>query len=233
MTEFTYVGSELDLFAAVHNWKSYWSSQIRPFIHGDVLEVGAGLGANTPYLHPDGTRRWVCLEPDSLLAEHLAANITNESASEVVCGKLQDLHGSQFDTIVYIDVLEHIENDRKELEDVIRLLRVGGRLVVLAPAHQVLFTAFDAAIGHFRRYDRAMFRSITPEGLRLEKMWYLDSAGLLLSSANRLFLRQSMPTRAQLHFWDQCVIPISRLLDKYTFGSVGKSIVAVWRRKPE
>ncbi len=236
MTEFTYVGSELDLFAAVHNWKSYWSSQIRHFIHGDVLEVGAGLGANTPYLRPGGNRSWVCLEPDSLLAKQLAANVRNGSAtgdSEVVCGTLQDLYGSQFDTIVYIDVLEHIENDRKELEDVMRLLRVGGRVVVLAPAHQVLFTAFDAAIGHFRRYDRTMLRSITPEGLRLEKMWYLDSAGLLLSSANRLFLRQSMPTKAQLHFWDQCVIPISRLLDKCTFGSVGKSIVAVWRRKPE
>src|ERR1035441_10583290 len=50
MPEFKYVGSELDLFAAVHHWKSYWSTEIRRFIKGDVLEVGAGTGSNTPFL---------------------------------------------------------------------------------------------------------------------------------------------------------------------------------------
>ncbi len=75
-----------------------------------------------------------------------------------------------------------------------------------------------------------MLRSISPAGARLEKIWYLDSAGLLLSGANRLFLKQSMPTKAQLHFWDTFVIPVSRVLDRLTFGHLGKSIVAVWRR---
>jgi len=230
--EFKYVGSELDLFAAVHNWKSYWSSQLRPVLHGDVLEVGAGLGANTPYLNRSCIRSWTGLEPDPALVEQLAVNVkqVGGAACDVVCGTLQTVEGERFDTIIYIDVLEHIENDRKELQDAARLLRPGGHIIVLAPAHQRLFTPFDAAIGHFRRYDRRMLRSISPPGLLLEKIWYLDSAGLLLSTANRLFLRQSMPTKAQLHFWDTFIIPISSVLDKLTFGRLGKSIVAVWRR---
>jgi len=234
MSEFKYVGSELELFAAVHNWKSYWSSRLRPYIVGDVLEVGAGIGSNTPYLNRGGNRRWVCLEPDPVLAAQLRLNLgqaTSLHECEIVCSTLQGLEARKFDTIMYIDVLEHIENDRKELEAAAALLRNGGRLMVLSPAHQRLFTPFDAAIGHFRRYTRAMFRSISPASLALEQVWYLDSVGLVLSAANRHFLRQSMPTKAQLRFWDQCVIPVSRVLDRCLFGLVGKSIVGIWRRE--
>ena len=233
MTEFTYVGDELELFAAVHNWKSYWSTKLRPFLTGDVLEVGAGIGSNTRFLDPGGNGRWVCLEPDTRLTSQLIENlkgIRRMQPYEALSGTLAHLDPSwKFNAIVYIDVLEHIELDREELEDAASRLRPGGRIVVLSPAHQWLFTPFDAAIGHFRRYNRPMLRKISPQGLSLERLFYLDSAGLLLSSANLLLLRQSMPTKAQLRIWDNWVIPVSRVLDRCLFGSVGKSIVAVWK----
>ncbi len=234
MNDFTYVGSELELFAGVHNWKSYWSSRIRRFITGDVLEVGAGIGSNTPYLAGGQWQRWVCLEPDPLLAAQLTLNLAGSpgcSGCETVCGTVQSLGETQFDTIIYIDVLEHIENDQQELEAAAGLLREGGRLIVLSPAHQSLFTPFDVQIGHFRRYSRSVLRGISPPDLRLEHVWYLDSVGFLLSLANRRLLRQSMPTTAQLRFWDQWVIPLSRVLDRCLFDFVGKSIIAIWQRR--
>jgi len=234
MNDFEYVGPELELFAEVHNWKSYWSRELRPLITGDVLEVGAGIGANTRYLDAGGHRRWIRLEPDVKLASQYAKDPEHTGSAsryEAVVGTIKSLGRTrEFDTIIYIDVLEHIENDREELEGAAALLRGGGRIIVLAPAHPWLFSPFDAAVGHFRRYNRSMLRGISPSGLCLERLSYLDSAGLVLSMANLFLLRQSLPTRSQLRVWDRWVIPISRVLDRCLFHAAGKSIIGVWRK---
>ena len=234
MSEFKYVGSELDLFAEVWNWKAYWSRQIRPFLQGDILEVGAGLGANIRFLDNGGDGRWVCLESDADLFRKLTKNIEEANSRrryEAICGTLETLAGQQFDTIFYIDVLEHIGNDREELQHAASHLRNGGRLIVLAPAHQLLFSAFDVAIGHYRRYNRAMMRNLTPASLQLKQAKYLDCIGLILSAANAFILRQSIPTKAQLGFWDGWVVPLSRLFDRLFLYSVGKTIIAIWQKE--
>jgi SAM-dependent methyltransferase len=234
MTEFKYVGSELDLFAVVHHWKSYWSAELRPFITGDVLEVGAGIGSNTRYLDTGELGRFVCLEPDVGLICRLQEQLGNGSRKyETMCGTLESVpSGDQFDTICYIDVLEHIRDDAAELNRAAAHLRPGGRVIVLSPAHQWLFTPFDAAIGHFRRYTKAMLRSISPAGLELASCRYLDSVGLAASAANLWFLKQSMPTQKQLRFWDNFLVPPSRVFDRLLLHSIGKTIVAVWRVAP-
>jgi hypothetical protein len=233
MNERKYPGTELELFSVVHNWKSYWSQQIRPFLGGDILEVGAGIGSNTLVLDPGGDGRWVCLEPDADLFTDLIKTLAKAPCRRVyepICGTLRSLKDQQFDTIVYIDVLEHIEDDREELERATSHLRSKGHLIVLSPAHQCLFTPFDTAIGHFRRYNHSMLRRISPSCLSFTRLRYLDSFGLIASAANVLYLRQSMPSSAQLRFWDQWIIPISRVLDPWFRYNIGKSIVAVWHK---
>src|SRR5262245_51485780 len=104
MSELRYVGSELDLFAAVLNWKAYWSREIKPFIRGDILEVGAGIGSNTRLLDPGGVGRWVCLEPDPELNRQLANHSRQLKPGreyEIVCGTVGSLGDQQFDTIIY------------------------------------------------------------------------------------------------------------------------------------
>ncbi len=224
MGEFKYAGSELDLFATARNWKSYWSSKIRPFIRGDVVEVGAGIGSNTPFLDHGPRRRWVCLEPDESLIAQIPDNLVETQPGKVerVPGTLQSLGSERFDTIIYIDVLEHISDDKGELEKASSILQEHGRAIVLSPAHQFLYTPFDAAIGHYRRYNATMLRSLTPADMQIEHMFYLDSAGMILSFANRVFLKQSMPTVQQLSFWDRCVIPVSRITDSVALRFAGK-----------
>ena len=149
---------------------------------------------------------------------------------ELVLGDLSTLDSSRlFDAILYIDVLEHIEDDSAELRRAAAHLSPGGALIVLSPAHPFLYTPFDQAIGHYRRYTRQSLRAAAPRNLRRDKLIYLDSVGMLASLANRLLLDQSMPTAAQIHIWDTYLVPCSRVMDPLFFGAVGKSVLGVWR----
>lgn len=225
MSEFSYSGSELDIFAQATNWKSYVRDQLREYLTGDVLEVGAGIGSNAAVLCDGRQRRWVCLEPDAALA----TKIPREYETKV--GTIADLPERElFDTILYCDVLEHVEDDRGELRMASQHLRPSGALVVLAPAHPWLFNAFDRAVGHYRRYTRSMLRTIRPSGIEIRKTAYLDAAGLLAVGANRLLLRSATPSRTQILFWDRILVSVSRLMDPLTGYRLGKSVLAVWRK---
>jgi SAM-dependent methyltransferase len=228
----SYEGQELELFAAAKNWKRYWSAKVRPHIRGDVLEVGAGLGTNTPYLLEAPHETWCCLEPDAMLAAQIPqaiAGLPGAAAVEVMVGTLRAVPPHRrFDTLIYIDVLEHIEGDEAEMRDAFACLNPGGKIIVLGPAHQGLFTEFDKGLGHFRRYDKASLRACTPEGAELVELYYLDSCGLLASLGNKLVLSQGVPTPAQIALWDRGMVPVSRLLDPLLGFSLGKSIVGIW-----
>lgn len=230
-SEFRYPGNELEVFAHARNWKNYWVSGVAGFIRGDVLEVGAGTGANTRLLRPLCRGRYVSLEPDPHLAEQLKESIADsEMRAEAQVGTVQSLPAdARFDTAVYIDVLEHIEDDRTELAQVARHIRPGGQIIVLSPAYQFLYSPFDKAIGHYRRYNRSSLLRCTPPGSSVVRINYLDSLGGILSLANRMLLRQSYPTLAQIRFWDRTIIPVSRLLDPLIAHRVGKSIMGVWK----
>ena len=136
----------------------------------------------------------------------------------------------RFDTILYMDVLEHIADDRAELARAADQLRHGGHLIVLAPAHQWLFTPFDEAIGHYRRYTKSTLRAAAPDGLTLARLVYLDSIGMLASLGNRLVLKSSMPSPGQIALWDRLMVPLSRVADPFLGYSLGKSVLAVWKK---
>jgi SAM-dependent methyltransferase len=229
-----YAGSELDLFANALNWKAYWSTLIRPFLGRKILDVGAGIGASAKVLARIECERYFALEPDELLVSRMkkdAASDLFHQNFEVGAGTSASLGPDElFDTILFIDVLEHIDNDKEELARSASHLMPGGRIVVLSPAHQWLFTAFDKAIGHFRRYDKAGLLAIKPPELALEHLFYLDSVGMLASLGNRFVLRSGKPTIGQIALWDGWMVPVSRTLDRMTGYRVGKSIVGVFRK---
>jgi len=237
MTDFHYVGSELDLFAEAKVWKSYVGKQVSPYLGPAVLEVGAGQGGTTRFLARPNVQRWVCLEPDPALAERLGqviADGTLPATCEVVVGTLDQVpESSLFDTILYMDVVEHIEKDQEELARAAAHLRPGGHLVVLSPAHQWLYTPFDRAIGHYRRYSRATLRALTPPGLSLVRLSYLDSIGMAASLGNRLVLQSAMPNARQIAFWDRFAVRLSRVFDPLLGYRLGKSVLGVWRKPPE
>ena len=234
MSEIPYIGNELHLFQHASNWKQYYAKNLKPFIKGDVLEVGAGIGSTTNYLCDGSHRSWLCLEPDSNLFKELETKIENKELPDrctCIKGIVADLKSDKkFDTILYIDVIEHIKDDKVELKQAAEKLNKGGHLIVLVPAHQFLFSKFDAAIGHFRRYNKKMLAPTAPPSLQLKKIRYLDSMGLLASLANKYFLKQDYPTLDQIHFWNNLIVPVSRVTDILTNYSLGKTLIGIWEK---
>jgi SAM-dependent methyltransferase len=234
MNDLSYKGSELELFEKAENWKAYYQNLIRNYLGQEVLEVGAGIGATTRALCGEKQSRWLCLEPDPVMGKRIGSLITNHelpSTCEVRVGLVSDLQPQEsFDTIIYVDVLEHIENDRDELKLSLSHLKPGGFLVVLSPAHQWLYTPFDEAIGHHRRYNKNTLSALIPEGLDQVELKYLDCVGALASLGNRLVLKSSIPSVKQLAVWDKLMVPLSKLLDPMLGYRAGKSVLGVWRK---
>jgi len=226
-----YVGSELEVFEHAVTWKAYFRRQIAAYLRGDILEVGAGIGATTAALRGPGQHRWSCLEPDGDLAKQAADRLKGDAGVEVLHGTLADLpDGRRYDAVLYLDVLEHIEGDREELARAARRLNAGGHLIVLSPAHQFLFSPFDKAVGHVRRYSLDGLRGVGPEDLRAVRFRYLDSVGMVLSFGNRALLKASSPSLAQIRFWDTRIVPLSRVLDPLLGYRVGKSVLGIWQK---
>ncbi len=231
-----YPGLELDLFAMAFNWKAYIRREIGQYIKGHVLEVGAGIGETTKALINGHEESWTCLEPDRKLAERIAITLDNKpcgksEAPQVIVGNIDHpACDRKFDTILYIDVLEHIEKDKLEIKKAAQKLQKRGCLIVLAPAHQYLYSPFDAKIGHFRRYHQKRLIAISPANTKLLRVRYLDCVGCLASLGNKVILRAGIPTKNQIIMWDRLMVPLSRIFDSVFGHKIGKSIYIVWQK---
>ena len=230
-----YEGGELALFAEARQWKTTLHRLLAPFLGKNVLEVGAGIGATTAHLCGNRQARWICLEPDPRLAAAIDSKIEQAMLPKcctVIAGTLGDLAATdRYDTVLYIDVLEHIADDAGELAAAAAHLLAGGHLIVVAPAHPILTSPFDREVGHFRRYTAPALRRLSPRDCVAVTLFYADSLGLFLSLANRLLLRRNLPTAGQIQIWDRLVVPLSRLFDRLTGRRLGKTVIAVWRHR--
>ena len=152
-----YQGQELDNFDKASIWRKYIFLNIKNYIKGSTLEVGAGIGSftnNYKSLTSDITLSEIDTDNLDFIKEKFKKdnlNFTSEHTKNI---------NKNFDTIMYLNVLEHIENDNKEIANAFEKLNPNGYLIILVPAHNELYSKFDKAIGHFRRYDIDFFKKL-------------------------------------------------------------------------
>ncbi|HEY0979047.1 MAG TPA: class I SAM-dependent methyltransferase [Flavobacteriales bacterium] len=229
-----YAGTELDLFQHARNWKNYYGARFRPFVRGRVLDVGCGMGVNADHLWNPAVTSYTFLEPDPQLLDQVPAHVRTPALRDArrINGTTSSIPvGERFDTILYLDVIEHIADSTAELRRAYELLAPGGHLLILVPAFNYLYSPFDKAIGHFRRYDKGILeRELPPELSRLRTQ-YMDSVALFASLANKWFLGQSSPTLKQVLFWDRTIVPMSRVMDPLVFHRFGKSLLSITQKR--
>ena len=220
-----YPGAELDSFDKATIWRKYIYSKVKKFIKGDVLEVGAGIGSFTKNYEKLIRKLTLSeIDPDNLSIIKKKFSNSKFSFTNKFTKDLEE----NFDTIMYLNVLEHIEDDTKEINEAFQKLNSGGFLIILVPAHNNLYSEFDKAIGHFRRYEIKYFKNLKVNNSKLIRLNFLDSAGYFLYYINKIFFKKEVyPSKLKIYVWDKFFTPITFILDKILFYKFGKNILYI------
>jgi SAM-dependent methyltransferase len=221
----------LENLADADGYTRWVLDEIVPFLGRRILEVGCGTGTYTVPLGRTG-HSITGVDIDRAYAEEtarLAAGLANVTvrqgdATDPGC----DL-GAAFDTVMLIDVLEHIEDDVALLTRLRSRLEADGRIVLKVPAIKALYSPMDKAIGHWRRYDRAGLQgALTGAGFTVERIWSFNAFAVPGWWLNGRVLGRETPTGDQVALFNR-LIPVLRPLDRLLRHVGGLSFFAVGR----
>ena len=223
----SYLNHVLGYFDLARNYRNYQLDLIRKFVGGNILEVGPGRGEIIEnFISADN--KITMIDTDEEMCEVIRERFKNSDV-KILNSNISSLE-EKFDTILYMDVIEHIENDIKELDQAISKLNKNGKLVIIVPAFSILFSDFDKSVGHFRRYTKKNFFNYKNSEVKLRNLKYFDSLGFFI-----LFLSKILKFKGNskavfgIKVWNM-LIPISRLIDKIIFHSLGKSLICVYEK---
>ena len=173
----------------------------------------------------------VAVEQSAVSVEKLRERFRLASRVTVVDGDLTVMKFAElFDSVLLVNVLEHIEHDADALAHLASFLRPGGRIVIYVPALNGLYGNWDYRIGHYRRYDKRLLRQVMADaGLTTSLLRYQNMFGVLAWGAFARFPRRSelrAPGRA-LRVWDRWVIPVNRSLERIVSPPLGLNLLAI------
>ena len=218
--------------AALDRYNTFLFDQIRPYVGQRILEVGAGTGTITQFLRDRERALATDVDPDylQLLDRRFERNANIDATAYDLGEPPPEVVAAQtYDTIVCLNVLEHVADDRGALERLMSLLEPGGRLVLLVPAHGALYGEIDQAIGHYRRYERDALRQLlTLVGFELEELFFVNALSTVGWFLNGRLLRRNTVPGMQARVADR-LVPLFRLERKLNLP-FGLSVIAIARR---
>jgi SAM-dependent methyltransferase len=214
------------------SWYNNWLfSLVEPQISGRVLEVGAGIGNFTELLADK--YKVTAIDLDRRYVKKLKKKFKDKvevGLGDIEKGKYFFLD-RRFDTLLCLNVLEHIQNDEKALVNTRKLLKSKGRLVLLVPAHQAAFGSLDKNLGHFRRYSRNdLVGKLEKLGFSVESIYYLNWLGFLGWFFNSKTFKRKVVPGNQLRLFNFLVRPFL-LIEKIIKPPFGLSILAVVKKR--
>ena len=213
------------------NYNQWTFDQFKEFIHGDILEVGCGVGSFTKLITDQSDfDSMYCIDISSAAIEHIKKREFSKEI-RIECIDLINVTG-EYDFIVCMNVMEHVEDDSKFFKKLTGLMKPGGVLFHLVPSHQFLYSNFDKAAGHFKRYDKSMMRKFeTGEDVKLISQYYFNMIGALGYWAVYKALKSGNinDTEGEIGLFDKYIVPFSRnfLPLKTPFGI---SLISIYKK---
>ena len=222
--------TELEHLATADSFFDWIADSFRSTVRGRVVEVGAGIGTVAGRLSALGAAVSVtAIEPAANLFPRLAATAASAGFEALQCtsGELVAQRPGAFDTVVYVNVLEHIADDVAEVRRAAALCAPGGRLCVFVPAVPAIYGTLDRKSGHYRRYRRdELVANVTAGGFRVDDVRYFDVAGLVpYWLAYRVIGLQSLGG-ASTSLFARVLVPISRTAQRVLRRPpIGKNLI--------
>jgi SAM-dependent methyltransferase len=216
----------LDNLDGAASYAAWVFELIEPFVGSRVLEIGAGHGIFTEMLAARG-ERVVATELSPTCVKVLRERFAGHPRVEVVEGPIESATRlGPFDTAVLINVLEHIEDDTGALEQLVQELEPGGRLIIWAPAFELLYSRFDARIGHYRRYRIGDMRTrIETLGLELREIRYANSVGAIAWFVLARLLHGTPTKGYPVRLFDRWAVPVLKRAETGHRPPFGQSIL--------
>ena len=224
-----YAGKELEIFDTAKVFQKYVYFLIKKYFKNKIFEVGAGIGSFTRNYNDSYKEIYLSdLDKNNYLV--LKKKFSKKKNIKINNQKINKIN-KKFNTIIYLNVLEHIKKDKREINLAISKLNSGGHLIILVPAHQKLYSKFDKAIGHCKRYNINFFKNNMFKNASVEKLIYLDMVGYFLYFCNKIFFKEEIyPSKIKVFLWDKFFSPITIVLDFITNYKYGKNIICVYKK---
>jgi SAM-dependent methyltransferase len=225
----------LERMAGLEAYNRWLHDRFDAYLGRRILEVGSGIGNQTRYFAD--RERVIASDIDPYYVRTLTERFRDKPGVRVASFRFPlddaqraDLVAERIDTIVCLNVLEHIEDDRSTLQDFAAVLPAGGHLALLVPSMPSLYGTLDVNLQHFRRYDRAPLAALLDAcGFDVETLRYMNRLavfGWWLSS--RVLKRRVLP-REQLSVF-KLIMPLLRFEEKHP-PSFGLSLLALAKRR--
>lgn len=230
--------TELERLAEADGFFGWIADDLAAHLGRNILEVGAGIGTVTrKLLERRPSAHVTAIEPDPRLFEQLRSTckqLTSVTALNVTSGDLlvDDERRESFNSVVYVNVLEHIRDDVAELETARDLLVPGGSLAIFVPALPQLYGSLDYKSGHYRRYLRGgLSEVITAAGFDVIDVRYFDVLGVLPYLVMYRLLDVKSLGNVSADGYDRVIVPASRAIQRLVpHPPAGKNLLAIARK---
>ena len=210
------------------NYRRALIREFRPNLLGKVIEIGSGIGQMTELLGRIPSIRFLqCIDPERSFCNKLTSRLPHQS---VICGTIRDVKSTDWDAIVSINVLEHIEADQDELALYYRLLKnKNGTLNLFVPARPEIFAQIDEDFGHFRRYTKKdIIKKIENAGFKIKKIRYYNFAGYFAWWMNFCILKKRIFEPSKVRFFDRFIFPMVNFVESSgLYPPIGQSLLVM------
>jgi len=234
-TPIEYFGRDLESMSLARHYYEWMLSEFTPWIGKHILEVGAGSGTLTGRLATFAPERMVSVEPSPNMYAILEREFAGGAPVETRRGYLSECAAGlsgQMDTVVYVNVLEHVPDDYAEMRLALDCLAPGGHVIVFVPALPWLFGTADELFGHYRRYTKESLADVFATlDVDVVHCRYFDLFGVVPWWLAFVLLRRPLLSPSMVWLYDTVVVPLARHVESAVEPAWGKNLVFVARKR--